>query len=157
MEQAILDKVNTYTIDPNHSTIHFWVRHLMVSKVHGELHGVTGTIAYAPQKPEEAQIEVTIDVHSLSTHNDQRDGHLKSPDFFDVEQFPAITFKATGIKKKAETDFEIVGDLTLHGVTKPVTFEAEVTPEAKSPFGGYLVGITAKGVLNREDFGMVYN
>ncbi len=157
MEQATLTKTNTYTIDPNHSTVHFWVRHMMVAKVHGELSDVSGTVAYDPAKPDQTTLEVKIDAASLTTRNEQRDGHLKSPDFLDVATFPEMTFKSTIVRPESGGAFDITGDLTIHGVTRPVTFEAEVTPEVKGHFGGYVIGVTASGIINREDFGMSWN
>jgi len=157
MTEAAVSKTNTYTIDPNHSAIHFWVRHMMVAKVHGELSDIVGQVSYDPAKPETATLDVTIDARTLTTRNDQRDGHLKSADFFDVEKYPEITFKSTGIRSTGGGGFDVTGDLTIHGVTKPVTFEAEVTPEVTGLFGAYVVGITASGIINREDFGMSWN
>lgn len=157
MEQATLTKANTYTIDPNHSTVHFWVRHLMVSKVHGELSDIKGTIAYDAARPQQAQIDVTIDASSLTTRQEQRDAHLKSADFLEVDKFPTISFKSTKVIGAGANEFEIWGDLTIRGVTREVVFKAEITPEARSPFGGYLVGITASGIIDREDFGLTWN
>jgi len=157
MEQATLATTNTYTIDPNHSTVHFWVRHLMVSKVHGELSDIKGSILYDPSQPEQAKIDVTIDVNSLTTRQDQRDAHLKSADFLEVDRFPKISFSSTRIAAKGDGGFAVTGNLTIHGVTREVTLAAEVTPEAKSPFGGYLVGITASGIIDRDAFGLTWN
>lgn len=147
----------TYTIDQAHSTIRFWVRHLMISKVHGEFPDVTGTVVGSSDSPELAQIDVTVGVASVNTGQEQRDGHLKSADFFDVENFPNMTFKSKSIKSTGEGEFDVVGDLTLHGVTKEITLKAEVSPEVVSPFGGFKVGVSATGVVNREDFGMGWN
>ncbi|HVT13127.1 MAG TPA: YceI family protein [Fimbriimonadaceae bacterium] len=157
MEQGTLIKTNTYTADPNHSAIHFWVRHMMVAKVHGQLGEVKGTLAFDPANPTATQIDVTIDAKGLTTRNEQRDGHLKSPDFLDVEQFPTIAFKSTRVSKAGDGEYEIVGDLTIRGVTKEVVFQAEATPETKGHFGGYVIGVSASGVIHREDFGMTWN
>jgi polyisoprenoid-binding protein YceI len=157
MQQSTLKKLNTYTIDPNHSTIHFWVRHMMVAKVHGELSDITGTVTLDPADPESAVVDVTIDARTLTTRNEQRDGHLKSADFLDVEKYPTITYKSTRIKRTGGNEYEIVGDLTVHGVTREVTFQAEATPEVKGHFGGYVIGVSATGVVDREDFGMTWN
>jgi polyisoprenoid-binding protein YceI len=154
--QPTATSAKTYSIDEAHSTIRFWVRHLMISKVHGEIPDVTGTVTYDESNPSDTAIDVTIQLASLTTKQDQRDGHLKSADFFDVEKFPTMTYKSTSVAKNGES-FTIQGDLTLHGVTKPVELEAEASPEITSPFGGFKVGVTAKGVLNREDFGMHWN
>jgi len=157
MSEATLSNATTYTIDQAHSAIRFWVRHLMISKVHGQFPDVTGTVTGSAENPELATIDVTVGLAGLSTGQEQRDGHLKSADFFDVEQFPNMTFKSTSIKKTGDETFDVTGDLTLHGVTKSITLKAEVSPEITSPFGGYKVGVTATGVLNRDDFGMTWN
>lgn len=157
MNQATLSKTNTYTIDPNHSTVHFWVRHMMVAKVHGELSDIEGTVAFNQDQPEQSKVEVTIDATSLTTRNEQRDGHLKSPDFLDVEKYPKITYRSSGVRKTADNEYEVTGDLTIKDVTRPVVLQVEATPEVKGHFGGYVIGITASGVINREDFDISWN
>jgi polyisoprenoid-binding protein YceI len=157
MQSPTLTKLNSYIIDPNHSTIHFWVRHMMVAKVHGELSDVVGSVQFDPQDLATASVEVKIDARTLTTRNDQRDGHLKSADFLDVEQFPEITFTSKRFVATTAGEYDVVGNLTIHGVTREVTFKAEATPEVKGHFGGYVIGISASGVINREDFGMTYN
>lgn len=157
MQQATLNRTNKYTIDPNHSTIHFWVRHMMVAKVHGELSEVSGTVLYNPDQPELSEVEVTIDARSLTTRNEQRDAHLKSADFLNVEENQAITFKSKRLVRTGGNEYDVIGDLTIKGVTREVTFKAEATPEVKGHFGGYVIGITAEGVIDREDFGITWN
>ena len=147
----------TYNVDPNHSSVRFWVRHLMISKVHGELSPISGTVVGNLDQPEVASIDVTIKTASLTTSNEQRDAHLKSADFFDVEKYPEITFKSTKITKVGDGEFSVVGDVTMHGVTKEITLQAEVSPEAPSPWGGFKVGVSATGKINREDFGITWN
>jgi len=153
---ATLTQTQIYTIDPAHSTIRFWVRHLMIAKVHGELPVVTGTITADVSQPQTAQVEVSIDTTALTTGNEQRDAHLKSPDFLDVENFPAILFKSKSVQGATE-EMEIIGDLTIKGVTREITLKAEATPEVPSPFGGYKVGVSATALVNREDFGITWN
>jgi polyisoprenoid-binding protein YceI len=148
---------NNYTIDAVHSAVKFWVRHLGISKVHGTFGGVSGNATYDPTAPESSSVEATIDVASISTGDPNRDGHLKSPDFFDVATYPTMTFKSTSVSKVGEGEFTVVGDLTLHGVTKSVSLEAEVSDEVKSPFGGYKLGISLKGKIVRDDFGLTWN
>ncbi len=155
--QPTAEALKTYTIDENHSTIRFWVRHLMISKVHGEIPDVTGTVSYDEGNPTATSIDVTIKLESLTTGQDQRDAHLKSGDFFELDKFPTMTYKSTSVTKSGEETYAIVGDLTLRGVTKSVPLSAEVSDEVPSPFGGFKVGVSAKGVLNREDFGIHYN
>jgi polyisoprenoid-binding protein YceI len=142
----------TYTIDPAHTEVGFVVRHLMVSKVKGRFGDVTGTITVA-----ENPLEATAKVDSVDTRDAARDGHLKSPDFFDAAQFPEMTFRSTGIREKG-SDFELVGELTLHGVTKPVTFELEYNGASVNPMSqAHTVGFSAETEINRKDFGLEWN
>ena len=155
---ATSSTVKTYNIDEAHSTVRFWVKHMMISKVHGELHDVTGTVRYDEANPAQSEVDVKIKVDSLTTKQEQRDAHLKSDDFLNADQFPLITFKATSVKPTGDGEFEIVGDLTIRDQTRPVTFQAEVSPEIKNPMGeGYKVGVSARGEINREDFNVTWN
>jgi len=129
----------------------------MISKVHGELPDVTGTVVANEEDPSQSKIDVQIKAHTLSTKNDQRDAHLRSADFLDTENFPDITFKSTKIVRTGDDTLDITGDLTIRGTTRPVTFKAEVTPEVPSPFGGFKRGATALGQINREEFGVMWN
>jgi len=149
---------NTYQIDAAHSSLQFSVRHLMVSNVRGTFSGVTGTVSYDPDKPTETTIEASLDVNSVSTNDEKRDGHLKSPDFFDVAQYPVMTFKSKRVEGGTAKEQKVVGDLTLHGVTKEVTLIVdEISNEAKDPWGNTKIGATAKGKLKRSDFGLTWN
>src|SRR5713101_6774436 len=128
--------MTTYTIDPAHSAADFKVRHLMVSNVRGEFSGVTGTVNFDPQNPANSKIDVRIPAATVQTRDEQRDAHLKSADFLDVEKFPEITFVSKKIAKNGDEDYKVTGDLTIHGVTKEVTLDAEgPTPEVKDPWG----------------------
>lgn len=157
MSQTTLTAAKTYTIDPNHSTVRFWVRHLMIAKVHGELTDISGTVTYDSANPEQSQANAVIKINSLTTGNEQRDAHLKSADFFSADQHPEITFTSKSITRKGGNDYEVKGDLTMLGVTREITLEAEVTDEIASPFGGYKIGVSATTVIDREDFGMKWN
>ncbi len=152
MSQAI-----TYTIDPTHSTAGFKVRHLMVSNVRGEFSGVTGTVVIDPGAPENSRVDATIDARTVHTRDEQRDTHLKSADFLDVEKFPTITFvskKITG----SDGEWKVTGDLTIHGVAKEVTLDVEgPSPEVKDPWGNVKTGASATTKISRKDFGMVFN
>src|ERR1035437_904295 len=150
--------MSTYQIDSAHTHAQFKVRHLMISNVKGDFDKVTGTIELDEANPSASSINVTIDVASISTREPQRDAHLKSPDFFDVEKFPTITFVSKGVVKSGDDSFEVVGDLTIHGVTNTVDLNVEdVTPEVKDPFGLYRSWASAKTTILRSDFGMKYN
>jgi polyisoprenoid-binding protein YceI len=146
-----------YSIDSAHSAAQFSVRHLMVSNVRGEFSKVAGTVVYDEAKPAATTIEASVDVSTLSTREPQRDTHLKSPDFFDVAKYPSFTFKSTRVRKTAQ-GLDVNGDLTIHGVTKPVVLHVSgITKEIKDPFGLLRRGATATTVINRKDFGMIWN
>lgn len=146
-----------YEIDPVHSSIHFSVRHMMVSNVRGEFTKVSGVIAYDAQNPAASTVEATIDVASINTRDAQRDTHLKSLDFLDLEKFPTITFKSTKIEP-SDGGGKLTGDLTIHGVTRPITLDIEgPTPEVKDPWGKQRSGASATTRLSRKDFGLIWN
>jgi polyisoprenoid-binding protein YceI len=150
--------MSTYQIDTAHTHAQFKVRHLMISNVKGEFTQVTGTVEFDEADPTASSINVTVDVNSISTRDPQRDGHLKSADFFDAAKFPTITFVSTGVVKSGGDSFEVVGNLTIHGVTQTVDLNVEdFTPEVKDPFGLFRRGASAKTTIMRSDFGLVYN
>jgi polyisoprenoid-binding protein YceI len=150
--------MTTYTIDPAHSVADFKVRHLMVSNVRGEFSGVSGTVQFDRENPANSKIEAKIDVNTIQTRDAQRDAHLKSPDFFDAEKYPTITFVSKKVAKNGSDDYKVTGDLTIHGVTKEVVLDVEdVAPETKDPWGNTKAGASAKTKINRKDFGLVWN
>jgi polyisoprenoid-binding protein YceI len=143
---------NTWTIDKNHSQVNFQVRHMGVSNVRGSISGVTGTIVWDEKDPSKSSVEDTIDVTTMTTQTAQRDQHLKSPDFFNVEKYPTITFKSTKITT-ANGKLQVTGDLTLAGVTKSVTMDVDGPSAPIKGQGGKLVtGLSATGVIKRSDF-----
>jgi polyisoprenoid-binding protein YceI len=149
---------NTYQIDAAHSNVQFSVRHLMVSNVRGTFSGVTGTVSYDPDKPSETTIDATVDVNTVNTNDEKRDGHLKSPDFFDVATYPTMTFESKLVEGAGPGQHKVVGDLTLHGVTREVTLSVEdISGEAKDPWGNIKLGATVKGKVKRSDFGLSWN
>ncbi|MEO6981796.1 MAG: YceI family protein [Edaphobacter sp.] len=146
-----------YEIDPTHSSIHFSVRHMMVSNVRGEFTKVAGTITFDPQNPTSSTLTATIDASSIHTSDDQRDTHLKSADFLDVEKFPTITFQSKQIEAQSGGG-KVKGDLTIHGVTREITLDVEgPTEEVKDPWGNLRIGASATARLNRKDFGLTWN
>jgi polyisoprenoid-binding protein YceI len=148
----------TYQIDPAHSGVHFSIRHLMIATVRGSFSGLKGTVVQDPDDPSATTLEAEVDVNTINTNDEKRDGHLKSPDFFDTEQYPVMTYKSTKVTAGDGADFTIIGDLTLHGVTKPVTLNVEeVSEEITDPWGKARIGATAKGKLKRTDFGLSWN
>jgi polyisoprenoid-binding protein YceI len=148
----------TYKIDPAHSTAQFVARHMMITNVRGGFSGVEGTIEYDPDDPKESRIDVVIDASKISTLDEQRDAHLKSPDFLHVEQHPTITFKSKKVVQTGEDAWKIAGDLTIHGVTKEVVLNAEgSTREGKDPYGNMRIGASATTKIKRSDFGLTWN
>ena len=145
-----------YEIDGAHTSVEFVGRHLMITKVRGRFSDVRGRITIA-EEPEDSHVEVEIGVASLSTGNDDRDGHLKSPDFFDVENFPTITFRSTSVKALHDNTWELDGDLTVRGTTRPVTLQVDFDGADVSPIGDERVGFSAATDINREDFGLTWN
>ena len=149
--------VTTWEIDPAHSHAQFKVRHLMISNVKGEFTKLSGTVKIDSADLTQSSVEVTVDTASISTRDPQRDGHLKSPDFFDVEQYPTITFKSSKVSR-TEDGLELTGDLTIRGITKPVMFEVDgPTPETKDPWGNVRKGVEATTTIDRKDFGLAWN
>jgi polyisoprenoid-binding protein YceI len=147
----------TYQIDTKHSSAQFKVRHMMIANVKGEFDRVVGTVDYDPANLAATRVEATVDVASISTREADRDTHLKSPDFFDVAKFPEITFRAQGATKNGD-GYKVTGDLTIHGVTKPVTLQVEsVTDEINDGWGSLRRGLSATTHLDRRDFGLVFN
>jgi polyisoprenoid-binding protein YceI len=151
-------RASEWEIDPAHSTAQFSVKHMMVTTVRGQFDKVTGRVALDDKDPTKSSIDVKIDPATINTREPKRDEHLKSADFFDVKKFPEITFKSTKIAKAGKNKFNVTGDLTMHGVTKPVVLAVEgPTAEAKSPFGQTVRGVSATGKVNRKDFGLNWN
>lgn len=148
-------KPGTWELDPVHSEVQFSVRHMMISKVRGTF-GVKNATLIAPANPLEAKVEAHVDVTSLSTKNDTRDAHLRSADFFDVENHPTMDFVSTGVRLD-DGDFLVDGDLTIRGVTKPVTFTFDFGGFGSDPQGNYKAGASAKATIDREEFGLVWN
>lgn len=145
----------TWGIDTSHSSIDFKVKHMAISSVKGNFNTFSGTIQ--TQNDELKSIQVNIDANSVSTNDERRDGHLKSPDFFDVANHPSLTFKSTKIDKVSGNQYKVTGDLTIRGVTKPVTFSAEVGSPVKDPWGLTRAAANVKGTLNRKEWGLNWN
>ncbi len=147
----------TFTIDRAHSGVGFKVKHLMVSNVRGSFNDFAGTVVYDPADPKSWQVEATIQATSIDTGDSKRDDHLRSADFFDVATHPTLTFKSTGVTANKDGTYLLTGDLTMHGVTKPVTLNLEANGMIKDPWGTTKAGFTATGKLNRTDFGLTWN
>ncbi len=145
----------TYTIDAAHSSVGFVARHAMVTKVRGSFTELEGHAVVAPELAD-STAQITIKVDSINTKNEQRDGHLRSGDFFDVENFPEITFVSTSVEPRGDV-LRTTGDLTIKGVTKPVTVDFEFTGSARDPFGNDRAGFEGSVVVNRKDWGLSWN
>ena len=147
----------TYNIDPTHSSVHFSVRHMMVSNVRGEFSKLSGTIQIDPDSPAASSVQTSIDVASINTRDPQRDAHLKSADFLDVEKFPAITFSSKQVTPH-EGGATVTGDLTIHGQTQSITLDLEgSTQEIKDPWGNQRIGMSGTTKLSRKEFGLTWN
>jgi len=148
----------TWNLDPVHSVAEFKVKHMMISNVKGQFTGITGVLTLDETDIANSRVEATIDATSVNTRDAQRDGHLKSADFFDVEKFPALSFRSTRVKRAGEDELAVTGDLTVHGVTRQVTFKVEgPTAPGKDPWGYTRVGLSAVTKINRKDFGLTWN
>ncbi len=151
-------KTSTWTIDPAHSVAEFKVKHMMISNVKGRFTRISGTLVLDEQQPANSRVEAQIEAASISTGDEQRDGHLKSADFFDAEKYPALSFKSTSVKPEGDGEAKVTGELTIHGVTRPVTFNVEgPTAPAKDTWGNTRVGVAATTKINRKDFGLTWN
>lgn len=146
-----------WNVDKSHSSLEFTVKHMMISKVKGAFTDFEATIEADPNDLTDAKIEFSVNLNSIDTRNADRDNHLRSNDFFDIENHPKMTFVATEIKKTSDNEYDITGDLSIRGVTKPVTFEVEMEGVGKDPWGNDVAGFSGSTKINRKDFGLVWN
>lgn len=150
--------VSTWQIDASHSSAHFSVRHMMVTNVRGEFSQLAGTVRLDPADITKSYVEATIQADSINTRDAQRDAHLKGADFLDVAKYPTIEFRSTRVTRKGPGELALAGDLTIHGVTRPVVLAVETEDvELKDPFGNVKRGATATTTINRKDFGLTWN
>jgi polyisoprenoid-binding protein YceI len=149
--------IQKWNIDTSHSGVHFTVRHMVIAKVHGRFSQWSGVISLDDQNASASSVTVDIDAASINTSEDKRDGHLRSPDFFDVEKFPKITFRSTKVEAKGQNDLKVTGDLSVHGVTKSVTLAVEKLGQAKDPWGAERVVFSGSASIDRKDFGLHWN
>lgn len=147
----------SWNIDDAHTHIGFSVKHMMVTTVRGQFKSYSGTVALDPSDFTRSSFEGDIEVASIETGNAQRDEHLRTSDFFDVANHPKIHFKSTRIEAKGDGEFVVSGELTIRGVTRPVSFDVEFNGLSKNHWGKTVAGLSARGVLNRKDFGVSYN
>ena len=147
----------TYAIDPSHSRIGFVARHAMVTKVRGSFNEFEGSGYFDAENPSASHLRLTVQAASIDTRNADRDGHLKSNDFFDMETHPEITFVSTAVEAISDDEYRVTGDLTIKGVTKPVTVDFEYTGTAVDPFDNTRIGLEGKTTINRKDWGVNWN
>jgi polyisoprenoid-binding protein YceI len=147
----------TYAIDPAHSRIGFVARHAMVTKVRGSFNAFEGSGYIDAENPTNSHMQLTIQAASIDTRNADRDGHLRSNDFFDMETYPEITFASTAVEQVDAENFRVTGDLTIKGVTRPVTVDVEYTGTAVDPFGNQRIGFEGTTTVNRKDWGVNWN
>ena len=146
-----------WQIDAAHSEIQFAVRHMMISTVRGRFNQFTGTVEADEQNPTAATVDVQIETASIVTGDAKRDGHLRSPDFFDAEQYPYLTFKSTRVEQLDDTHGKLYGELTIRDVSKPVVLDFEYAGQAKSPWGTISAGFNAQTKISRKDWGLNWN
>ena len=146
-----------WAVDPTHSSVEFSIRHMMFTNVKGAFQTYDATIEADPNDLTTANISFSVDLASVDTKNQDRDNHLRSADFFDVENKPKMTFTSTKVEKKDEGEYAVTGDLSLNGVTKPETFDVTFEGQGKDPWGNEKAGFSAEGTLNRSDYGLTWN
>ena len=154
---ATLAGQTTWSVDPSHVEVGFAVRHLMISTVKGRFGTVLGTVLVDAGDFSTASVDVTIDAASIDTREPKRDAHLRSADFFDVETYPTLTFKSRRVEPRGADRYTLVGDLTMHGVTREVALDVTTEGMVRDPWGNEKAGFSAKGVINRRDFGLHWN
>jgi polyisoprenoid-binding protein YceI len=154
---TVAPQVSTWKIDPSHSLVEFSVRHMMVTTVKGRFADLSGTIQFDPAHLAGAQVDVEIAAASITTHDDQRDAHLRSPDFLDSEAFPTLRFVSTRVEPLDGDRARVYGDLTIRGVTREVVLDAEFNGSGRSPYGMTVAGFTAHTSFNRKDFDLNWN
>lgn len=146
-----------WVIDPAHTLVEFAVKHMMIATAKGRFSGVEGSIEADPADLSSAKFEATIDVNTVDTRDAQRDGHLRSADFFEVEKYPVITFRSRQVNHVEGNEYQLVGDLTIRGVSQPVTLDLTYEGQAKDPWGNERIGFAAQAKINRKDFGLTWN
>jgi len=146
-----------WEIDPAHSEVQFSVKHMMFTTVRGHFNVLSGHLHIDEEHPENSWVDAQADANSIDTRQDYRDNHLRSADFFDVEHNPTITFKSTKVEHVKGNEYDVLGDLTMHGVTKSVLFKAEYNGKGKNPYGVVVAGLSAKTKINRKDWNLNWN
>lgn len=146
-----------WQLDTVHTQIAFAVKHMMVSTVRGQFKSFSGTLELDEQHPERSRVEVTIDPTSIDTGDERRNGHLRAADFFEVEKYPEIRFASTHVERLGEDEYRVTGDLSLHGITRPVTLEVTLEGQTRDMQGQRRAGFSLRGAINRKDYGLTWN
>lgn len=157
LAQPLNEIATRWQIDPAHTNVEFAVRHLMISTVKGRFGDMAGTLTLDPGDPAAASVEVTIQTASIDTRQEQRDGHLRSPDFFDAEKYPVITFRSTRSEGGTDSEFRVYGDLTIRDVTREIVLNVSREGQGGDPWGGQRVAFSATGKIDRKAFGLTWN
>ncbi len=158
MSASVLPQTTTWTADPAHSAAEFKVKHMMISNVKGRFGGVRATLELDAEDVTRSRVEAELDAASIATGEPQRDAHLRSADFFDVEKFPVLSFASRGVARRDDGSLAVTGDLTMHGVTRQVVFSVEGPSDpARDPWGKERIGLSATAKINRKDFGLNWN
>ena len=157
VDRSLEHTSGTWSLDPSHTRIGFSAKHAMVTTVRGQFANFTGDLTLDGTNPAASTAELTIQSASLNTGNADRDAHVRSQDFLDVEQFPTLTFRSTGVDFDGDAEFVMRGDLTIRGETRPVAIKAELEGLAQDPFGNDRIGFTGQTVISRKDFGLTWN
>ncbi len=147
----------TWQIDSAHSHIYFTARHMMISKVRGQFESFSGEVNYDEENPTRTTVDIQIDAASLNTKEAQRDGHLKSPDFLDVANYPVVRFQSTKVEQTGADSGKLYGNLTIRDITKPVVLDVEYAGQAQSPWGNISAGFSGSTTINRKDWGLNWN
>lgn len=147
----------TWQIDPAHTQVEFTVKHMMFAKVRGGFESLEGHLEFDPDKPSDGSVRVVIDAASINTGQDDRDEHLRSADFLDVEEYPEITFESTAVEPKDGERFAVTGDLTIHGTTREITLDAKLGGIGSDPWGNERAAFNAETRIDRRDFGLTWN
>ena len=154
-QARVLPAANSYSIDPVHSSVAFRIKHFNIAPFYGQFDDISGSLSFDEADPTKSTLEVSIKVDSVNTHNDKRNGHLKSPDFFNAAKFPTMTFSSKSFAKASENAYDVAGDLTIHGVTKPITVKLEKTGAGKMQ-GQDKIGFASDFTVKRSDFGITF-
>jgi polyisoprenoid-binding protein YceI len=157
MTQPITEIATQWQIDPSHSNVEFAVRHLMIASVKGRFGEFAGSVNIDPENASRPNVDVTVDIASIDTRQAQRDAHLRSPDFFDAEKWPTLSFRGNRIDGDTDGEFKLYGDLTIRDVTRPIVLDVTKEGEGSDPWGNFRAAFSAKTKIDRRDFGLTWN